>query len=518
MLNSQWEVDVEEKNKMSGLFPTQKYLSKSKPHAAQQSAAAFVYCVEREEEYPLTFGTLESINMPSLFSSPFSISAFASTIFPANRRMAMPTTFPSECTSFWPSINVQNISATLKTALVASLGMMFQPPKRYMGESYQAARHRKHIYVLNCIGSQGSKEMEVECSSNGRQFHGLEGNAREEDGDGEEEKGKVMLGCSQSGKESTGHKSPDDTPKLLLAGAVSTIISRTCVAPLERLKLEYVIRGAKDNWLKTIHFIWVSEGFAGFWKGNVLNLFRMVPFKSINFVTYDMYCIWLSKMPGKGEITNYDRLAAGAVSGIAATMLCLPMDTIRTRLIAPGGEALGGVVGCFQHMVRTEGLFSLYKGLMPTLLSMAPASAVFYGVYDILKAAYLRSPKVQEQLRQRIRAERETQKKLKADINTEENGDSKNQMEIGPIRTLLYGAIAGAFSETVTYPLEVVRRHLQLQETAKLGLLATFTYIVKKDGARALFAGVMPSTMQVLPSAALSYLIYEFMKVLLTTP
>lgn len=504
---------------MASLFTNKKYLSKSKLDAPQKSATAFVYCVERHEEYPLICGALESIDMPSLFSSPFSISAFSSTILPANRKIAMPTTCPSEITSFWPSINVENISATLKTTLVASLGMIFQPPKCSTGESYQAARHRKHIFELNCMGSQSAKEMAMECSSNGdgRHFYGLEGMAREEDGAGEEEKGKAQLGGNQRGKESTGHKSLNDTSKLLLAGAVSTIISRTCVAPLERLKLEYVVRGAKDNWLKTIYFIWVSEGFAGFWKGNALNLFRMVPFKSINFMTYDMYCNWLLKMPGKGEVTNYDRLVAGAVSGISATMLCLPMDTIRTRLIAPGGEALGGVAGCFQHMVRTEGLFSLYKGLMPTLLSMAPASAVFYGVYDILKAAYLSSPKVQEQLRQRIRAEKERQQTSKADINTEENGDSRNQTEIGPIRTLLYGAIAGACAETVTYPLEVVRRHLQLQATAELGLLATITYIVKKDGARALFAGVLPSTMQVLPSAALSYLIYEFMKAVLRT-
>lgn len=498
---------------MASLFTKQKNFSKSKLDAPQQSATSFVYCVESQEEYPWIFGALESIDMPSLFSSPFSISAFSSTISPTNGKIALPTTCPSEITSFWPSVKVENISATLKRTLVASLGIIFQPPKSSTGESYQAARHRKHIYELNCTGSQSAKETAMECSSNGdgMHFHGLEGMARGE------EKGKAQLGGNQRGKESTGHKSLDGTLKLLLAGAVSTIISRTCVAPLERLKLEYVVRGAKDNWLKTIYFIWVSEGLAGFWKGNALNLFRMVPFKSINFMTYDMYCNWLLKIPGKGEVTNYDRLVAGAVSGITATMLCLPMDTIRTRLIAPGGEALGGVAGCFQHMVRTEGLFSIYKGLMPTLLSMAPASAVFYGVYDILKAAYLSSPKAQEQLRQRIRAEKERQQTSKADINTEESGDNRNQTEIGPIRTLLYGAIAGACAETVTYPLEVVRRHLQLQATAELGLLGTFTYIVKKDGARALFAGVLPSTMQVLPSGALSYLIYEFMKAVLKT-
>jgi hypothetical protein len=61
-------------------------------------------------------------------------------------------------------------------------------------------------------------------------------------------------------------------------------------------------------------------------------------------------------------------------------------------MVAPGGEAFGGVIGVARHMIQTEGFFSLYKGLVPSLISMAPSGAVFYGVYDILKMAYLHSP------------------------------------------------------------------------------------------------------------------------------
>jgi len=61
-------------------------------------------------------------------------------------------------------------------------------------------------------------------------------------------------------------------------------------------------------------------------------------------------------------------------------------------MVAPGGEDLGGVIGVARHMIQTEGFFSLYKGLVPCLISMAPSGAVFYGVYDILKMAYLHSP------------------------------------------------------------------------------------------------------------------------------
>lgn len=36
-------------------------------------------------------------------------------------------------------------------------------------------------------------------------------------------------------------------------------------------------------------------------------------------------------------------------------------------------------------MVRTEGLISLYKGLLPTLIGIAPYAALNFATYDLLK-------------------------------------------------------------------------------------------------------------------------------------
>lgn len=72
------------------------------------------------------------------------------------------------------------------------------------------------------------------------------------------------------------------------------------------------------------------------------------------------------------------------------------------------------------------------------------------------------------------------------------------QLELGPIRTLLYGAIAGCCSEAATYPFEVVRRQLQLQVRAtRLNALATCVKIVEQGGVPALYAGLIPSLLQV---------------------
>lgn len=292
-----------------------------------------------------------------------------------------------------------------------------------------------------------------------------------------------------------------NTAKHLWAGAVAAMVSRTFVAPLERLKLEYIVRGEQKNLFELIKTVAASQGLKGFWKGNFVNILRTAPFKAINFYAYDTYRNQLLKLSGNKEATNFERFVAGAAAGITATVLCIPMDTIRTVMVAPGGEALGGLIGTFRHMIQTEGFFSLYKGLVPSILSMAPSGAVFYGVYDILKSAYLRSPEGRKRLKQ---------------MKHGHGLSALEQLELGPIRTLVYGAIAGCCSEAVTYPFEVVRRQLQMQVRAtKMSTLATTFKIVEQGGVPALYAGLLPSLLQVLPSAAISYLVYEFMKIVL---
>lgn len=107
---------------------------------------------------------------------------------------------------------------------------------------------------------------------------------------------------------------------------------RTFVAPLERLKLEYIVRGEQKNLFDLIKTIAVSQGLRGFWKGNFINILRTAPFKAINFYAYDTYRGHLLKLTRNEETTNFERFVAGAASGITATLLCLPLDTVSVNL------------------------------------------------------------------------------------------------------------------------------------------------------------------------------------------
>ncbi|CAN1814260.1 Probable mitochondrial adenine nucleotide transporter BTL3 [Linum perenne] len=321
-------------------------------------------------------------------------------------------------------------------------------------------------------------------------------------GDEEDEESVGTFLATELEKERKPGSAAFNTTKHLWAGAVAAMVSRTIIAPLERLKLEYIVCGEKKHLFELTRKIFLTQGVKGFWKGNLVNILRTAPFKAINFYAYDTYRQMLLRWTGNEEATNFERFVAGAAAGVTASLLCLPLDTIRTKMVAPGGDALGGVIGTFRHMVQSEGFLSLYKGLVPSLASMAPAGAVFYGVYDILKTGYLHSPEGLLRI--------QNMKQEGQDLN------AFDQLELGPMRTLLYGAIAGCCSEAATYPFEVVRRNLQMQVRAtKMNAVATCFKIVEQGGVPALYVGLIPSLLQVLPSAAISYFVYEFMKIVL---
>lgn len=103
---------------------------------------------------------------------------------------------------------------------------------------------------------------------------------------------------------------------------------RTFVAPLERLKLEYMVRGEQKKLFELVKTIAATQGLKGFWRGNLINILRTAPFKAVNFYAYDTYRKQLLRFSGNEETSNFEKFIAGAAAGITASVLCLPLDTV----------------------------------------------------------------------------------------------------------------------------------------------------------------------------------------------
>ncbi|CAI5478483.1 unnamed protein product [Closterium sp. Yama58-4] len=316
------------------------------------------------------------------------------------------------------------------------------------------------------------------------------------------------------------------TVKHIFAGATASVVARSAVAPLERLKLEYMVCGAQAHVPELTRRIFAREGMMGFWKGNGVNLLRIVPFKTINFVMYDIFRQKILDLSKKTDVNNVERLSAGAVAGVIATFACFPLDTVRTRMIAQGGIACTDLVGCLSEMIRSQGFFGLYRGIWPAdkpklpvidKISFLPSGKLALpGAPSTSQSASLSAG-----LPSLAKADgSESQATDVSAVETDAVEAAEVRKELGPMRTLLYGAIAGVVSEFATYPLEVVRRQMQMSGIQgsvavagqKAGAMRVLKEVVQRGGLPALYAGMVPGLLQVLPSAALSYWVYDFLK------
>lgn len=67
--------------------------------------------------------------------------------------------------------------------------------------------------------------------------------------------------------------------KHMAAGALAACVSRTVVAPFERVKMECILRQRGVAASKVAAGILAKDGVLGFWQGNLLNVLRTAPYK-----------------------------------------------------------------------------------------------------------------------------------------------------------------------------------------------------------------------------------------------
>ena len=84
----------------------------------------------------------------------------------------------------------------------------------------------------------------------------------------------------------------------------------------------------------------------------------------------------------------------GFFTGVGAAVVTEPLDVIRTRLMTQGGTqrpgafAYEGLLHGLGTAVRTEGLYSLWKGLLPRLLTKSMGSVIWYTTYMEARQCY----------------------------------------------------------------------------------------------------------------------------------
>lgn len=333
-----------------------------------------------------------------------------------------------------------------------------------------------------------------------------------------------------------------------LAGGLAGVVSRTCTAPFDRLKVfliaqsgstslktasqaaakagvESIYKGINNsatsvassgasvstsasssakvgghnptpNVANAIKAIWKQGGLRSFFVGNGLNAVKVFPESAMKFGSFEAAKRVLSKIEGvadPSELSRASTFLAGGIGGMVAQLFIYPIDTLKFRVQCEAhhspyrGNKL--LVTTIRNMWDEAGLRVFYRGLYVGVLGIFPFAALDLGTFSAMKRAYIAS------------------QALKLDIDTSE-------VKLGNLVVLTMGALSGSVGASVVYPVNLLRTRLQAQGTSShpyryKGFRDVFIKTVERDGYRGLFRGLAPSLAKVAPAVSISYLVYE---------
>ena len=91
--------------------------------------------------------------------------------------------------------------------------------------------------------------------------------------------------------------------KKMCLGGAGGVIAKTVVNPIERVRILAQTGGAKGeaHFFNIVKEIMKLEGIGGFWRGNLVNCYRIFPHKAVLFSMNDIYKTQASKYLGMHE-------------------------------------------------------------------------------------------------------------------------------------------------------------------------------------------------------------------------
>ncbi|XP_006149615.1 calcium-binding mitochondrial carrier protein SCaMC-1 [Tupaia chinensis] len=270
--------------------------------------------------------------------------------------------------------------------------------------------------------------------------------------------------------------------KYLLAGGVAGACARTCTAPLDRLKILMQAQSLETKKVKIMSRLieMVKEGgVISLWRGNGVNVIKIAPETAVKVWSYEQFKRFIANEGARLE--PYERFASGCLAGATSLSLTYPLEVLKTNLNISKTGQYSGMVDCARKIWKFEKISGFYKGFIPSLLSVIPYAGVDISANELLKTYWL------------------------------------NTYAENPGLMILLGcsAFSNLCGQFVSYPLFLVRTHMQVQGIPHLNMINLFSEIYKRNGVTGLFRGMPPNFLKLLPSVCINCVVYESIKPLL---
>lgn len=315
-----------------------------------------------------------------------------------------------------------------------------------------------------------------------------------------------------------------------LAGGLSGVVSRSCTAPLDRIKVFLIARTDLSSTLlknktdlrhhieemrhkkiepkkiesplvRAIKTIYKQGGIKAFYVGNGLNVIKVFPESAMKFGSFEATKKIMCQLEGvedEKKLSKFSTYLSGGIGGVLAQTTVYPIDTLKYRLqCASLDSKIKGFNLLFStatDLYKEGGIRVFYRGLIVGLSGMFPYAALDLGTFTTVKKWYIKNQSIEENC-------------------------SPDDVQLPNHVVLTIGASSGTFGATMVYPINLLRTRLQAQGTyahpyTYTGVIDCAKQTIQREGPQGLFKGLVPNLAKVIPAVSISYLMYENLKVL----
>ncbi|TGJ79267.1 hypothetical protein E0Z10_g9501 [Xylaria hypoxylon] len=338
------------------------------------------------------------------------------------------------------------------------------------------------------------------------------------------------------GKKKPNKHGVDYMMRSFVAGGIAGCAAKTTVAPLDRVKILFQTSNPQfakytGSWVgmgRALRDIYAQHGIVGLFRGHSATLLKIYPYAAIKFVAYEQYRAFI--IGARHQETWIRRFSAGALAGLTSVLFTYPLEVIRVRLAFETGvrssslidickkiyhehllakpvpAAVRGIAGAAmttaQAVAPRSGIVNFYRGFSTTMLGMIPYAGMSFLTHDTIGDVF-----------------RSSLFRKHATLPQPANAPADKSAPLRAWAELTAGGISGAVSQTISYPLEVIRRRMQVAgavgDGRRLRIAETAGIIFKERGFSGFFVGLTIGYVKIVPMAAVSFYTYERTKSML---
>lgn len=291
----------------------------------------------------------------------------------------------------------------------------------------------------------------------------------------------------------------------LALGGIAGGISKTVVAPIERVKLLLQVQASstqikpEDQYkgiVDCFRRVAADQGIKSFWRGNLANVIRYFPTQALNFAFKDNYKKWFvpKRTPDNFASFFIGNLLSGGAAGATSLCFVYPLDFARTRLGADvgkeGARQYNGLADCLKKTVRQDGFSGLYRGFGVSVGGIIVYRAAFFGGFDTAKA-----------------------------VAFGERGEGGLFGQRNVFKSWIVAQAVTTASGIISYPFDTVRRRMMMDAGREVPLYSStlncWSTLMKKEGPSAFFKGAASNIIRGTGGALVLVLYDEFQKLLM---